>query len=62
MRFDYFYDHLFDLLNESDLLDLQDITAIPGGYRVTVADGTTFRVALFREEDAPVVTELFSET
>ena len=51
MQYEYFYDHLFDLLNESDLLDLQAIETIPDGYRVVVQDGSVFEVCLRQRED-----------
>ena len=46
MELNYFKDHLFDLLNESDLLDVQDITSDEKRdlFRVTVHDGTQFNV------------------
>ena len=50
MEYNYFYDHLFDLLNESELLDLRDIRAVPNGYRVTVQDGTEFIVTVTKSD------------
>lgn len=46
MEIHYLKDHLFDLLNESDLLDLQDIRSNEqaDGYLITVHDGSTFNI------------------
>ena len=44
MELDYFKDHLFDLLNESDLLDVQEIEDDTAANRfiVTVNSGDVF--------------------
>ena len=46
MELTYLTDHLFDLLNESDLLDLIDITptADNSGFHIVTADGSKFTV------------------
>lgn len=46
MTLDYFRELLFDVLNESDELDPQDIQRNPEdtGYLLTVQDGTTFEI------------------
>lgn len=46
MELNYFKDKLFDLLNESDELDLSDITADDsrGLFTVSTADGSTFEI------------------
>lgn len=51
MDIDYFKDHLFDLINESDLLDVQDIICFDKENRmlVKVADGTVFSVQVRKE-------------
>ena len=46
MPLTYFFEHLFDLLNESDLLDVREIEKVgPFSYRVTVFDGSSFIVS-----------------
>ena len=44
MELDYFKDHLFDLLNESDLLDVKDIEddTVENRFIVTLNDGSVF--------------------
>lgn len=46
MKLNYFKDHLFDLLNESDLLDVQDIKSDDetNTFHVVVYDGTKFDI------------------
>ena len=46
MELNYFKDHLFDLLNESDLLDVQDIQTDDktNTFQLTVNDGTKFDI------------------
>ena len=46
MELNYFKDKLFDLLNESDELDLSDITADDkrDTFTVTTADGSRFEL------------------
>ena len=46
MELNYFKDKLFDLLNESDELDISDITAEDRKdlFTVTMEDGSVFRV------------------
>ena len=46
MELDYFKDHLFDLLNESDLLDVKDIEddTVENRFIVTLNDGSGFCV------------------
>lgn len=46
MELDYFKDHLFDLLNESDLLDVKDIEddTVENRFIVTLNDGSVFCV------------------
>jgi len=39
----YVLDHLFDLLNDSNLLDVGEIESIKNGYIVAFKDGTKFR-------------------
>ena len=43
---DYVKDHLFDLLNESDVLNITDIQSAEqeNGFRVTVSDGSVFLI------------------
>ena len=46
MPLTYFFEHLFDLLNESDLLDVKEIEKVgPFSYCVTVFDGSRFTVS-----------------
>lgn len=61
MQINYFYDHLFDLLNDSDLLDVRSIETIPGGYRVTVLDGTEFTLQLTKKESYCTLAQLLAE-
>lgn len=46
MDLDYVKDHLFDLLNESDVLNITDIQSEEqeNGFRVTVSDGSVFLI------------------
>ena len=46
MELDYVKDHLFDLLNESDVLNITDIqsTEQENGFHVTVSDGSVFLI------------------
>ena len=55
----YFSDILFDLLNESDELDVFDIETIPDGFRITVSDGSLFNVTITRAEPKDNVLQLF---
>lgn len=59
MTRDYFTDVLFDMLNESDLLDVFDIETIPEGFRVTVGDGAIFNVTVAKGEPKDNVLQLF---
>lgn len=43
MDTNYVIDHLFDLLNESNLLDVEKIESVNNGYIVTFKDGTKYR-------------------
>lgn len=51
MEIEFFTDILFDLLNESDLLDAQELTAerSAGTLTITVGDGTKFRVCAAKQ-------------
>ena len=55
----YFSDILFDLLNESDELDVFDIEIITDGFRITVSDGSLFNVTITRAEPKDNVLQLF---
>ena len=46
MELDYFKDQLFDLLNESDAMDISDITADDRHdlFTVSTADGSQFEL------------------
>ena len=46
MTLDYFKDVLFDLLNESDLLDVSEIECDDGQgiFQITTGDGSRFQV------------------
>lgn len=44
MELAYFVEHLFDLLNESDVLNVQDIVSIENGYIVIIDNSTQFSV------------------
>ncbi len=55
----YFSDILFDLLNESEQLDVYDIETIAEGFRVTVSDGSLFNVTITRAEPKDNVLQLF---
>ena len=55
----YFSDILFDLLNDSDQLDVYDIESIENGFRVTVADGSLFNLTISRAEPKDNVLQLF---
>ena len=59
MTLNYFSDHIFDLINESDLLDVYDILTVENGFRVIVGDGTSFLVQLTRETPPDNVIDLF---
>ena len=59
MTLNYFSDILFDLLNDSDELDVYDIEKTEDGYRVTVSDGSLFSVAITRAEPKDNVLQLF---
>lgn len=59
MTRDYFTDVLFDLLNDSDLLDVYNIETIENGYRVTVGDGAMFNVTVSKAEPKDNVLQLF---
>ncbi len=61
MLYNYFYDHLFDLLNDSELLEVRSIEMIPGGYRVMVLDGSWFELHLTKEESHKTLAELLAE-
>ncbi|MBR4078452.1 MAG: hypothetical protein IKK17_07580 [Oscillospiraceae bacterium] len=59
MTLNYFSDILFDLLNDSDELDVYDIEKTEDGYRVTVSDGSLFNVNISRAEPKDNVLQLF---
>ena len=59
MTLHYFTDILFDLLNDSDELDVYDIEKTEYGYRVTVSDGALFNVSVSRAEPKDNVLQLF---
>lgn len=59
MTLNYFFDILFDLLNDSDELDVYDIEKTEDGYRVTVSDGSLFNVNISRAEPKDNVLQLF---
>ena len=46
MELNYLTDHLFDLLNESDILNITEIesTEQKDGFRIKVFDGTVFHI------------------
>ena len=44
MELKYFVEHLFDLINESDVLNVQDIVSIENGYIVIIGNNTQFSV------------------
>ena len=48
MELNYFKDHLWDIFNEDDILDVQDIISDDNENRfdVTVFDGSVFRVLI----------------
>ena len=58
MTLNYFSDILFDLLNDSDALDVYDIEKTEEGYRVTVSDGSLFNVSIGRAEPKDNVLQL----
>ena len=60
MQFNYFYDHLFDLLNDSDLLEVRSIESVPQGYRVTVLDGSKYVLRLEQEVSRTTLAELLA--
>ena len=59
MTLNFFKDHMFDLLNDSDLLDVYDIESIEGGYRVIVHDGSEFNVIISNATPKDNIVELF---
>jgi len=59
MTLNYFKDHMFDLLNDSNLLDVYDIETIEDGYRVTVKDGSLFNVMISKAEPKDNILRLF---
>ena len=59
MTLHYFSDILFDLINDSDELDVYDIEKTEEGYRVTVSDGSLFNVNITRAEPKDNVLQLF---
>ena len=59
MTLHYFSDILFDLINESDQLDVYDIETTKDGYLVTVADGSMFTVNIAPAEPKDNVLQLF---
>ena len=61
MTLNYFKDHMFDLLNESDLLDVFDIETIEDGYRVTIHDGSLFNVTISRAEPKDNIIQLYPD-
>lgn len=54
MELNYFKDHLFDLLNESELLDIKDIESDDrtDTFRVILKDGTCFLVRCERNTES----------
>ena len=52
MELNYLKDHLFDLLNESDCLNITDIEANDAlnTFRITVPDGSVFVISCQRVE------------
>ena len=46
MKLNYFKDKLFDILNESDELDISDINADDRNdlFTISIADGSTFEI------------------
>ena len=61
MTRNYFTDILFDLLNDSDLLNVHDIVTTAEGYRVTTGDGTVFALSVAVAEPLNNVMPLFPE-
>ena len=59
MTLHYFSDILFDLINESDQLDVYDIETTGNGFRVTVSDGSLFHVTVTPAEPKDNVLQLF---
>lgn len=59
MTLNYFSDVLFDLLNDSDLLDVYEIETIENGYCVTVGDGAMFNLTVSKAEPKDNVLHLF---
>ena len=59
MTLHYFSDILFDLLNDSDELDVYDIERTETGYLVTVSDGSLFNVNISRAEPKDNVLQLY---
>lgn len=61
MELNYFKDRLFDLLNESDALDVREITADDRAntFRVMVSDGTIFQIVCSHiDGSAPLVQKM----
>ena len=54
MDLEYVKDHLFDLLNESDVLNITDIQSLhrENGFRITVSDGSVFSITCRKEAEA----------
>ena len=59
MTRNYFTDILFDLLNDSELLNVHDIVTTAEGYRVITGDGTVFALSVAVAEPADNVVPLF---
>ena len=59
MTLHYFSDILFDLINESDQLNVYDIETTKDGFLVTVSDGSMFNVSLAPAEPKDNVLQLF---
>jgi len=53
MTLSYFRDHIFDLVNESDLLDVTDIKTNErnNGFCITVSDGSVFIIQCIKIEN-----------
>lgn len=53
MELTYLTDHLFDLLNESDILNLTDITSTADrtGFQIVTKDGASFVVTCKRLDE-----------
>lgn len=61
MTLNYFTDVLFDLINDSELLNVHDIRTMESGYRVTMEDGTLFDVTVSKAEPVDNVVQLYPE-